>query len=264
MPVIIVTPNYRLGPLGGGYGQEYLDKNATNLGLRDVLASLKWVEENIAAFGGDCDRITVAGQSAGAVAASLALLVPNPPKIAGVFLVSGAPSANPLAPTTEGFPKIYPMLVEYSGCANASDTFECLREADAIALVNATNKIRSTREFTLGFPWNPNVDYDLVPGRPAELIQQGRFRKVPIMAGADKDEGTIFVNTSTSTTAQVAEQVNWLEPVPLPQDIMTKLLELYPDDPAVGSPFDTGNATFGLGSQYVLPSTISRRSHSQV
>ena len=83
-PFMVVNGNYRLGPFGFGYGQEYLSDGASNSGLWDVLAVFDWVAANIASFGGNADHVTLAGQSAGAVSASLMALVPNPPNIVGI------------------------------------------------------------------------------------------------------------------------------------------------------------------------------------
>ena len=70
-PFMVVNGNYRLGPFGFGYGQQYLSDGASNSGLWDVLAVFDWVAANIASFGGNADHVTLAGQSAGAVSASL-------------------------------------------------------------------------------------------------------------------------------------------------------------------------------------------------
>ncbi|ORX40256.1 Alpha/Beta hydrolase protein [Kockovaella imperatae] len=249
-PMIIVTPNYRLGPFGFGCGQEYLSHNASNSGLKDVVAALNWVQENIKSFGGDPNRVTLGGQSAGGVAASLMTLIKDPPKLNGIVLNSGYPSANPLAPTTEGFPELYPALLDATNCTNSNDTFQCLRAIDAVILQNATNQLREEPRFALGFPWNPNVDYDLIPDRPSYLLSQGKFARIPILAGDDLDEGTIFVQTDTNSTQGVVNQIEWLEPVNPSQASVDTLLELYSNVPALGCPYGTGNQTFGLNPQY--------------
>lgn len=66
-PVILVVPNYRLNIYGWLNGVEALANNATNLGLRDQLAALEWVQEHVAAFGGDPKKVTIQGESAGAI-----------------------------------------------------------------------------------------------------------------------------------------------------------------------------------------------------
>jgi acetylcholinesterase len=66
-PVILVVPNYRLNIYGWLNGAEALANNATNLGLRDQLAALEWVQEHAKAFGGDPKKVTIQGESAGAI-----------------------------------------------------------------------------------------------------------------------------------------------------------------------------------------------------
>lgn len=66
--------NYRLGPFGFAQGQEAQDAGVVNLGLRDQIAALQWVQENIAAFGGDKDKVTVFGESAGAIMTAILFL----------------------------------------------------------------------------------------------------------------------------------------------------------------------------------------------
>lgn len=66
-PVVLVVPNYRLNIYGWLNGAEALANNATNLGLRDQLAALDWVQEHVKAFGGDPKKVTIQGESAGAI-----------------------------------------------------------------------------------------------------------------------------------------------------------------------------------------------------
>jgi cholinesterase len=63
-PIIGININYRLGGLGFLYGKEVQDAGVTNLGLRDQRIALHWVQENIASFGGDPDKVTIFGESA--------------------------------------------------------------------------------------------------------------------------------------------------------------------------------------------------------
>jgi carboxylesterase type B len=71
--LIVVTPNYRLGPFGWSYNQAFRGEVKGNFGLLDAIEALKWVKRNIAAFGGDPDAITVVGHSAGGVMAAYLL-----------------------------------------------------------------------------------------------------------------------------------------------------------------------------------------------
>src|SRR5207249_2892290 len=89
--IVVVTINYRLGvlgfvPFGGLWGDDRFDDNC---GLRDQIAALEWVRDHIAAFGGDPDRVTIAGESAGALAVSL-LMVSGKQLFRGAIAQSGS------------------------------------------------------------------------------------------------------------------------------------------------------------------------------
>ncbi|KAK0229700.1 Alpha/Beta hydrolase protein, partial [Armillaria nabsnona] len=76
-PIIYVNFNYRLGPLGFPQGREAASRRYLNLGIKDQMMALEWVNKNIARFGGNNERVTVFGQSAGGVMTSVLLLQPH-------------------------------------------------------------------------------------------------------------------------------------------------------------------------------------------
>jgi acetylcholinesterase len=75
-PVIYVNFNYRTGPLGFPQGKDAKASGSLNLGIKDQIAALKWIQLNIGAFGGDKTQVTVFGQSAGAISISILMLQP--------------------------------------------------------------------------------------------------------------------------------------------------------------------------------------------
>jgi acetylcholinesterase len=81
-PVIYVNFNYRVGPLGFPQGSEAAERGALNLGLKDQLVALEWVQANIGAFGGDKTKVTVFGESAGAESIAIHMLQPSFVKLA--------------------------------------------------------------------------------------------------------------------------------------------------------------------------------------
>lgn len=192
-PVIVVAINYRLNSFGFGYGPAYLANKAANNGLLDVKYAIQWTYDYIGSFGGDCSRITAFGASSGGATSSLMAVITNPPPIAALISNSGRTGGNPLANTRYGFPDVFPLLLEKTGCtsqtnsdwsAAANDTaFECLRRVDAYALLDATVEIKGMGQFNAGFPWNPSVDGDVIKDSPNRLLRQGRYKKVPILAG---------------------------------------------------------------------------------
>ncbi|KAJ7754206.1 Alpha/Beta hydrolase protein [Mycena maculata] len=153
-PILYVNFNYRLGPLGFPVGREAMDAGILNLGLKDPLTAMQWVQNNIAAFGGDKDKVTLFAESAGSISLSI------------LFLNSG-------------IEKLARAAIFESGSAASNPTFT--------ALHGQTD-------------WNNFV------------------LAVPEYAS-----------------------LTWAA---------EKILELYPNNPALGSPYGTGNETFGLNSQF--------------
>jgi acetylcholinesterase len=86
-PVIYVNFNYRTGPLGFPQGAEATKEGSLNLGLKDQLAALEWIQANIGAFGGDKSKVTVFGQSAGAASIAIHMLRPSFKKLARAAVI---------------------------------------------------------------------------------------------------------------------------------------------------------------------------------
>ncbi|XP_065282176.2 acetylcholinesterase-1-like [Dermacentor albipictus] len=143
--VLVVTPNYRVttfGFLNSGTGREV----AGNMGLYDQLLALRWLRDNVHRFGGDSDRILIAGQSAGAIASSMLMASPimsqyGPYRRA--FLMSG--SAHVPLPRNEGpdARRSFSRLAANAGCelARVADTVHCLRNRSAPDILEATKGV---------------------------------------------------------------------------------------------------------------------------
>jgi para-nitrobenzyl esterase len=191
--VIVVTVNYRLGALGfldlsefDGPGRRY----ESNLGLRDVLAALQWVRDNIAAFGGDPDRVTVFGESAGAGIITTLLTSP-----AAKGLFAGAISQSSPATSVYDISRargITRRVLDRLGIS-PSDIGR-LPDVPVAAIVAASTdvfyKTPVNNPGTLAFA--PNVDGDLVPDYPVKLAREGRSHPVPLLIGTNKHEAALF------------------------------------------------------------------------
>lgn len=255
-PFLLVAVNYRLGIFGWGNGAEIAAGGAANLGLRDQILGLQWVKENIAAFGGDPKKVTVFGESAGAISISCLMLNQSIDLFQGAIMMSGAQSTTPLGPTSEFWQAPFDSVANLTGCKNVSSTtpppsnqstLECLKKVPATELLAAQTKTKSSITYALPFVWGPSVDGDLIPDAPWKLLQEGKFARIPFISGNNKDEGTGFVPTYINTTQiPITVLINMLYPTPVPANISAKVLEAYPNVPALGSPYDTGNQTFGL------------------
>jgi para-nitrobenzyl esterase len=189
---VIVTVNYRLGSLGWlGHPDLAVERGApaANWGLLDQIAALRWVRENIAAFGGDPDQVTLAGQSAGALSA-MDLLVAQ--RAGGLFrrLVLQSPPLGDLAQA----PAVAEAWAEaLSGAAGGTGPFDGarLRSLEADELVALHEQLleqpawRGTRGGAL-----PTIDPGSLPKSPAEVI--GASPEVDVLIGHTADEGTFF------------------------------------------------------------------------
>lgn len=198
--VVLVTINYRLGALG------YLDVSAfatpehpfdSNLGLRDQIAALAWVQRNIAAFGGDPSNVTVFGESAGGNAVTTLLAVPA---AAGLFAKaiaqSSAPSLTLHADHARAFATEFVEILARS--ADASTASATPAEMLAGASVGQLAATMSTLSAQIGKqmpglqPWGPCVDGDLLPVDPMDAADAGTLTQVPVIIGTNRDEGTLF------------------------------------------------------------------------
>jgi para-nitrobenzyl esterase len=191
--VVVVTVNYRLGAFG------FLDLTSfssrrrhfdSNLGLRDVVAALQWVRDNIAAFGGDPGRVTLFGESAGAGIVTTLL---TSPAAKGLFVAAIAQS-SPATSVYDGTRarRIAEQILGRVG-VDASDV-DRLPDVPVDVIVAAARElfyevpVRSPG--TLAFA--PIVDGDLVPDYPVKLAREGRSHPVPLIIGSNKHEAALF------------------------------------------------------------------------
>jgi para-nitrobenzyl esterase len=197
---IVVAPNYRLGPFGflGHAALAAEDGAAGNYGLLDQRAALVWVRDHIAAFGGNPDNVTIAGQSAGAHSVSLHLVSPAS---AGLFhraiLQSGYASFR--WRTAEDARIQGDDFAAAIGCTDpdASVLLSCLRSKTRNEVLLARPPALAEQFVETGrTQWTPVVDGVEVPDQPRLLYEQGAFSRVPVLLGANRDEGWTFVQRS--------------------------------------------------------------------
>lgn len=205
--VIVVTINYRLGYLGFAchplLGVEGENEAGGNYGLWDQLEALAWVKENIAAFGGDENNVTVFGQSAGAM--SLQALAVSP-KAEGLFdkmiMQSGGGYKNPLGSyrsiaDASGFAEdLFESLgINAAECADSegkrAEALNILHSVSSDEMMNAVNSALG-KAFSQhkGMPAVPVIDGELIPGEGNGLVDSGNYCKVPYMLGANGDDLT--------------------------------------------------------------------------
>ncbi|TBU30068.1 alpha/beta-hydrolase [Dichomitus squalens] len=245
-PVIYAAMNYRLHAFGFLGGKEVKDAGVGNLGLHDQREALRWIQKNIAAFGGDPEKVTLWGPSSGAISSTLQM-VTNGGNTEGLFRGS-VMSAGSTIPTgdIEELQPIYDRVVDAAGCNVADDTLECLRQLPAANLTAAAVTIPSLFGYPgLATPWAPRADGKFLTAPPEHLVLANQVADIPFISGDALDEGTIFATGSFNITTeqQFRDYVHQFFFPHVPSAaLLEPLFNLYPNDPAAGSPFLTGDA----------------------
>lgn len=202
--IVYVSLNYRLGAWGWLPFDEYADPHFpidTNLGLRDQLAALRWVKENIAVFGGDPERITVFGESAGAIAISALLAMPAVTGlVAGAILQSPAPRVTPHIEQARLWAREY---LHYLAVDPADPGAVRARLASASPgdLITALGRLSlaGLADDPGAIPVAPNADGDLLPRTPVPALDEGDGLRVPVIVGTNDREGTLFSHLSPTS-----------------------------------------------------------------
>ncbi len=201
--VVLVSVSYRLGVFGFLAHPELSKesgKGSGNYGLQDQIAGLRWVKENIAKFGGDPNRVTIFGESAGGISVSM---LAASPAARGLFhrgISESGGNFGPARTANEGGATVPSLKVaESTGQAflkriGAAD-IAAARQMPTAAVQKAVGG-----GLTGGGFW-PVFDGDVLPGDQYELYQTKRFHDTPILIGTNSDEGITFVQGATQPAA---------------------------------------------------------------
>ncbi|KAJ7291433.1 esterase 1 [Mycena rebaudengoi] len=261
-PIIYVSFNYRLGPLGFPQGSEVFQRGVLNLALHDQLTCLEWIQLNIGAFGGDNSKVVLFGQSAGSIMTSILFLTDISRLARAAIFQSGSAATSSLFTSDRGEADWQNFVGGVAACNaprnNNSDTFDWLRSVESTdILCGWANASANTQ---VQFPWTPILDgpNGLIPRLPSEIWETGNFSHLPFIAGTNLDEGTIF---TPNTPLNIDDFIiaNFSPASTSMSDLQTAaqgILQRYPNDPNVGSPFNTGNQTFGRDPQYKRAAAI--------
>ncbi|KAK7792068.1 hypothetical protein R5R35_007101 [Gryllus longicercus] len=193
-PLVFVTFNYRLGPLG------FLSTGDSaaqgNYGLKDAAAAMKWVRANIASFGGDPGRVALWGYSAGAASVHLLTLAPPARGLFDAAIYGSGSGLHRWALFADPLPTARRLaaLVNCSDALPTADLVACLRTRSPEDIVRTYYSFPSLVG-DMPMPWGPVVEGDPAPGDPpflpappAQLVAQGRVAPVPVVTGMTTDE----------------------------------------------------------------------------
>ena len=184
--VILVSANYRLGPLGFMVGQNLYDTQgqAGNYALFDAVAALEWVRDNIARFGGDPDNVTIFGESAGG---SIVTLLQTAPQAEGLFhkaiAMSGTASSNKyVLNLTSSWEEAAQNGLQFQHFLNAT-SIEEMRRLPYETIIEAATKSK--------IPFGPVMDGIILSTDPSDTPSESQY--APMVIGTVKDEGTLFI-----------------------------------------------------------------------
>ena len=192
--VVCVTINYRLA----AEGFLFLGDGTANLGLLDQLAALRWVRENIASFGGDPDRVTVAGESAGSMSVTTLLSMPLAEGLFAQAIAQSGAGAHTLTPqeavTVGGY------LADALGVPPDREAIKAVpldklvqAGSDLVAEIQTTADPGRWGQLALSLlPFAPTVDGTVLPAAPVPAIAAGQGGGVPLLIGTNRDEARLF------------------------------------------------------------------------
>ena len=181
-PIVAVTLNYRLGVLGFLALPSLAEDNGLedgNYGFEDQQAVLRWVRRNIANFGGDPSRVTLGGESSGAIDVCSHL---SAPRSKGLFSQAIISSGQCLTQTLQSAESQATAIASSAGCIDASTTASCMRSKSVSELLTIQN----------GGYFQPISGTLTLPVSSASRVSSGTFNHVPLLVGTQRDEGRSF------------------------------------------------------------------------
>lgn len=193
--VVLVSVNYRLG----AEGFLFLDDGVANIGLQDQIAALRWVRDNIAAFGGDPDRVTVAGESAGAMSVTTLLAMPAAKGLFAQAITQSGATAHTITPeiaSTVGHFLADSLGVKADRSAITALPIDQVVSAAAALVTEVQTAPDPAKWGSLALsllPFAPVIDGETLPVHPLEAIAAGVSDGIPVLTGSTRDESRLFL-----------------------------------------------------------------------
>ena len=219
--VVVVTLNYRLGELGflelGAVDAAY--EGSGNIGLLDQVAALEWVRDNIAAFGGDPDCVTIFGESAGGMSVSALLAMPA---ARGLFHRAIAQSgAGQGVASRADADRVAAAYLDRHGVSTITEllalTPDQLMEEQAAMfaeLITDPDSMLSSGDAMSAMPFRPSIDGTVIPTSIESALRSGSAADVPLLTGTNADEWKLFdmMDTATVDDAELVRRLQALSP----------------------------------------------------
>jgi carboxylesterase type B len=197
--IVLVSLNYRTGVFGflahRALAAESPQHSAGNYGILDVLQALRWIKQNIGAFGGDPNRVTVFGESAGASMLDMVLISPLSEGLFQGAILESPGAMRPLS-SLENAETISDV---------AGPDLAALRAMPAAEVLALNGKIvPPVRRLTSPRALGPIRDGWVVPRTDTEAFANGEMQRVPLIVGGNSDEGRLFVQNWPINTVAAA------------------------------------------------------------
>lgn len=205
--MVIVTVNYRIGALGFLAGLDDVDGN---YGLLDQQLALRWVRDNIESFGGDPARVTLMGQSAGAMSVGIHLGAASSRDLFRAAIMESNPYGIPYKTPSQAR-RYAETLAVHLGCdGEESERLQCLRGKPVADVLAAQKKLPILESFLLGLasfvPWGPVMGVPPLEAAPNDLKMDK-----PVLLGTNRNEGVLFVAMQEQSIGMIGEAKYVLE-----------------------------------------------------
>ncbi|KAJ3100567.1 hypothetical protein HDU97_002148 [Phlyctochytrium planicorne] len=251
--VIYVNFNYRIGLFGFFSNSQLLNEgHGANHGLQDQIFAFRWIQRFISRFGGDPNRVTVFGQSAGSQSIAMQMIAYDGTSVPfqAAIMESGTYTSFHDTTSIEDQANYTATIAKTVGCSTeAADLMTCLRAVNTTAIAAANTN-----------DWKPVVDGLFLQDMPINRVRKGKIARIPIILGTNTNEGTMFASSVTNQSqfsAFLQTNFKWLTPTN-----MTTVASLYSE-----SDFSTASAraaeVFG-DVVFVCPSERFASVHSQL
>ena len=230
--VVVVTINYRLGPTGFLYFKDMpgsAGKFEDNLGIKDQVAALKWVKENIAAFGGDPDAVTIFGESAGGISVETLMAVPAAKGLFKRAIVESGPAGDVWTPKMAT--RVTTLYLQQLGL-----TPDSLYKLKLLPIDTLNSAMRRLMQVLIADPslpktFAPTVDGGFLPHDLMTAIKNGQSNGVDLLIGTNKNEANLFamkkLNMLPITEEQMKPYLNRFSPA-----MQKQITSAYKDYPS--------------------------------
>jgi para-nitrobenzyl esterase len=251
--VIVVSINYRLGIFGfmahrALTAEDPDHPTSGNYGIQDQTAALRWVRDNISAFGGDPNNVTIFGQSAGGISVCAQLATPLASGLFQRAVIQSGPCVGPMS-SLAAVSKLGAQAEASLNCDSAADTMACMRGKSAEEVWNTLPP-----DPTLGFGenytfWWPVHDSVVLPLQLMDAFESGQFNQVPVINGATLNEASLLIWLSHNLRfkpLQAGQYPDRLEYLTGSPELARQVAEQYPLE-NYASPYEAFTESFSDG-----------------